>query len=402
MLTCAQMRVFPVCLVLAAGAVGSGCTFYTACPPGGTNGAGAGASNTGGSSNQTGGNGSGSGGSPVVLGPTPTGMWVNETSNLANMPSECGNLSYVTSKPDEDMLLAGIAQHGMWSSIDGGDSWQQLGTGAGSAPITNRTGFIAFDPKTPTTYWEVGIYNAGALFITSDDGVTFQQLGTIHHDDYVSIDFSDPQRKTMLVSEHEQKQALLWSTDQGATWTEIGMNEPAEATVCTYPYVLDSQTFLLGCGVVESGDGNSGVYKSTDAGGTWTSVSPNEGGASAPLFASDGSIYWVTQFGGGMVRSTDQGDTWTQVVPQGVISNFHPSELPDGRIAAMSGRAVLLSADQGATWQVVTTDLGFDPTGFFYSSFRKAFYAWHFSCDNFVPTDGLMRYDFDYQAPAGQ
>jgi len=216
----------------------------------------------------------------------------------------------------------------------------------------------------------------------------------------VSIDFSDPDRKTLLASGHETRQKLLWSTDQGETWTDIGPDTPEEATVCSYPFVVDANTFLLGCGVTLSGDGKSGIYKSTDAGASWDSVSPDQGGASAPLVASDGSMYWATQFGGGMVRSTDQGDTWEQFVPGGVIGNYTPSELPDGRIAVLSDRKILLTSDEGKTWQVVTTDLPFVATGFFYSPFRRAFYAWHFTCDDKVPDDGLLRYDFDYEEPA--
>lgn len=382
------MRFVTGCLVFAASAFGWGCTFYTACPTGGPS------SNSGGSGNPGGG---GSGGNPIVTGPVLTGNWVNVTSNLANMASECGNLSLVSSKPDEDMLFAGIAQRGVWASTDGGDSWHSLGTGKDSAKIINRTGFIAYDPDDTNKFWEVGIYNPVGLYVTSDKGKTFEAVGNVFHNDYVSIDFTDPERKTMLMDEHEQVQKLLLSKDQGMTWTEIGQNIPPGTSICTFPYVIDATTFLLGCGVVLGGEGNNGVFKSTDSGQTWDWVSPNQGGASAPLIAADGSIYWVTQRGGGMVRSTDKGDTWTQVVEAGVITNLTPSELPDGSLAAMKENKILRSTDLGATWKVVTKDLPFAPIGFVYSPFRKAFYAWYFTCGDTVPPDGLMRYDFDYQ-----
>lgn len=380
-----------LCIVLAAFA--SGCTFYTSCPTGssGTPAGGSGGTPTGGSS-----------GTPdsVVKGPAPTAAWVNVTGTLATIPSECGNLATLASKPGEDRLIVSVAQHGLWSSTDGGDSWKQMGTGKNSEIITNRGTGVIFDPDDSDTFYEVGIYNGNGVYETHDDGKTFEAVGDITHNDYIGIDFSDPDRNTMLASEHEQRQALKYTADHGGTWTEIGQNVPAEAKVCSNPLVLDASTFLLGCGVTQSGDGISGIYKSTDTGESWTSVSPAQGGASPPLIASDQSIYWVTEFGGGMVRSLDEGDTWTTVVGPGVITNATPVELPDTRIAVLAGRRILVSADHGATYRIATADLGFDAAGIAYSAFHRAFFAWHPSCTAIVPSDAVMRYDFDYEADA--
>ncbi|HEX4474266.1 MAG TPA: hypothetical protein VH142_04260, partial [Polyangiaceae bacterium] len=191
--------------------------------PPSTGGANTGGTNTGGAS--TGGKNSGGagGGSP----PTPTGGWTNVTANLANMASECGNLSHLSAKPDEDELIAGIAQKGLWASTDGGGSWHQIGAGAGSDTITNRTSSLLFDPDHPDQYWESGIYNAGGVYLTTDDGATFHALGTVHHDDLISVDFTDPARKTMLAGGHEQTQTLYRSTDGGATWDNVGTNLPS-------------------------------------------------------------------------------------------------------------------------------------------------------------------------------
>ena len=79
------------------------------------------------------------------LSPSP-GNWVNVTSNLAGMTSECGNMTFVSAKPDEDLMIAGVARRGLWGSRDGGMSWHQLGLGGGSATVINRTGSIIYDP----------------------------------------------------------------------------------------------------------------------------------------------------------------------------------------------------------------------------------------------------------------
>jgi len=371
--------------------LGAGCTFYTACPT--NNGSGATSSMAGnGGSGASGGTSANGGTSGMVV----SGSWTNTTSNLASLKSECGNLSFISSKPDEDLLIAGIAQAGLWSSQDGGDSWQALGTGAGSDAIINRTSAIVYDPADTNRFWESGVYNLGGVYETKDDGLTFKWLGGVTHSDLVSIDFSDPDRKTLLAGGHEMPQTLNRSTDGGAHWGPIGSGLPL-ATNCTTPLIIDPQTYLVGCGGLEGGV--TGIYRSTDGGTSWTSIT-TAGGTGAPLSASDGSIYWASATNAGLVRSTDQGQSFTEVVGAGVLKSLTPVELPDGRIAAVGSNAVLVSADQGATWTAVSPALPYnDVVGLAYSAAQKALFVWHFTCGAppvQVPADAVMKFPFDY------
>jgi hypothetical protein len=87
------------------------------------------------------------------------------------------------------------------------------------------------------------------------------------------------------------------------------------------------------------------------------------------------------------------------------LGSFQPIELPDGRIVTIGTDSevqyVLVSADHGATWKPASAALPFqDPRGVAYSSQRKAFYLWRFSCGNGsvpVPSNAVMRFDFDYK-----
>ncbi len=316
------------------------------------------------------------------------------------MPSECGNLSFGTAKPDEDLLLMGVAQHGLWSSSDAGGSWVRLGSAKDPEQITNRALSILFDPDDSATFWESGVYNGSGIFKTTDDGKTFSPAGTVTHVDYVSVDFSDPRRKTLLASGHEQVHKLYLSTDSAASWREIGDAIPDEARVCPFPYVVDSRTFLLGCGSYL--DGETGIYRSTDKGVSWTKVSDSGGGASL-LLAQDGTMYWGSEGSGGITTSTDQGETWSEPVGVGAISirgTAKPWELPDGRLAALSTQSVVVSADGGKSWRPVSPALPYSPQGFFYSAQHKAFYVYRLTCNvgmDDVPADGVMSFPFDYE-----
>jgi photosystem II stability/assembly factor-like uncharacterized protein len=329
--------------------------------------------------------------------PTPPSNWVNVSHELAGMASECGNLSFMSSHPAIDMLIAGVAQKGLWASTDGAASWHAIGTGAGSAPITNRTSDFVYDPANKDAFWESGIYNAGGVYHTTDDGTTFVALGDVHHNDSVSVDLADPMRQTLLVGGHEQKQTLYLSTNGGGTWTNIGPSLPAGTNFCTQTLVIDSMTFLVGCS--GWGGGTNGVFRSTDGGKTWTQASTIAVG-NHPLRASDGSIYWTVIYDNGLAKSTDQGQTWTQIVGPNTMRAVTPVELPDHRIAGAGFQNVVLSSDGGQSWKPVGTSaadaLPYTPSVLAYSAFRRAFFISHWDCTNNVPMDAIEEYGFDY------
>ncbi len=341
--------------------------------------------------------------------PTPTGQWTIVTSNLAGLGSECGNMSNLSSKPDEDLLIAGIAQQGLWGSTNGGGTWTPMGQAdAGSAVITNRTSQIVYDPVHPHTFWESGLYNAGGVYETTDDGVTFAWLGNVTHNDSVSVDFTDPLRQTLLAGTHEQSGHLFRSTNGGSAWTDIGPNLPAGTGFSTQVLVIDAMTHLLGAQEYNDTGAGLGIFRTIDGGQTWTQVfsSPVQ---DHPLVASDGSIYWSLVNNAGMARSVDNGQTWATTVGTGVIATSTPIELPDGRIASLGPQAVMISSDHGTTWHAVsvpfpTSDAGaaYAAVGLVYSQYEKAFFIWHFDCVAFtfpqdlVPADAIERFEFDY------
>ena len=333
-------------------------------------------------------------------GPIDGGNWINATGNLAGLNSECGNMSLLSSRPEKDQIIAGVAQRGLWTIANGADTWTQLGQGGGSAIVTNRPSAIVYDPGHPDTFWESGIYNGGGVYRTQDSGITVVQLGSAIHSDLVSIDFSDPARRTLLAGTHEQSGKLLRSTDGGSTWIDIGAQLPAGAGYSVSPLVIDAQTHLLGT----YSTAGSGVFRTTNGGTSWTQT--YSGGVFGhPLTASDGSIYWLLDGGGGLIRSaTDKGISWTKMIGSGTLgaSVAGVLELPDGRLSTVGSNYVLVSSDHGATWGQRGAPLPYAPVGLIYSRFRKAFYIWHFDCTfdpsgDPVPADAIERLPFDWQ-----
>ena len=308
---------------------------------------------------------------------TPTnvaqGSWVPATTNLAGIPSGCGTVTLVSASPDRDEVIAGVANQGLWASSSASPTWTRLGQGPGSAVITNRPSSITYDPERPGTFWESGIYGSGGgAYESQDSGATFRQLGNLTHSDLVSVDLSDPARRTMLSGRHEAS-SLFRSSDGGSTWVDLSSRLPAGVGYTIAPLVLDSQDYLLGT----NHGSNSGIYRTTDGGTTWSKVYsvPVLGPA---LMLKSGAILWLLGDGTGLIESTNQGATWQFV---SVISSTSGSliELPNGWLAGI-GQYLEVSADHGVTWTEIGPPLPYTASGFTYSPSQRAFYAWQSDC----------------------
>ncbi len=331
--------------------------------------------------------------------PPPPQAWTLATGTLAFKISECGTLTLLSSRPDRDMLIAGIAQRGMWASTDGGATWVARGVGSGSATIVNRTMALVYDPEHPDTFWQSGIYNGPGVYQTTDGGETFKALGNVTHNDLVAVDFSDPERKTLLAGGHETANKFFRSSDGGQTWTDIGDRLPAGSGFSALPAILSADVHLIGT----YASGSAGIFRTENGGTSWTRVYRG-GVVNEPVITAEKAIYWLLENGGGVVKSTDLGRTWSQVTPPGVLrGRDRPSlvELPGGKLASLSGDHIIVSSDGGASWREIGPPMPYDPAGLTYSRYRKMFYIWHFTCGNmpdFVLPDAIAALPFDYEA----
>ena len=133
----------------------------------------------------------------------------------------------------------------------------------------------------------------GSSGITRDGGRTWIKFKTSHLD-FGAVDWADTGQR-LLAIRHESGGMLTTTNDGGATWQDVGKGFSG----CG---VIDHQTF------VATKLKEPGVFRSTDAGMTWSSVSSESPSAAVPV-VFNGAAYWAT--GKGLLVSRDKGATWS-------------------------------------------------------------------------------------------
>ncbi|HWE04905.1 MAG TPA: hypothetical protein VG326_21035 [Tepidisphaeraceae bacterium] len=304
----------------------------------------------------------------------PAVTWINVTANVGGEKWGYAGVTLMAAVPGSDQIIAGVSEAGLWTTTDSGKAWKKLGA-KDAVAIQNRPYQIVFDPTDPKIFWESGNYKPPGVFKSTDGGATFVQLGNAAHVDGIGIDFTDPDRKTLLIGHHEQDRSIEKSVDGGQTWQKIGDKLPDHINFSSDVIVFDAKTFLVNAAGWKQENGAQlpfGIYRTEDAGATWTKVS--DAGPSGPACrTSDGAIYWQTLWAAGLVKSVNQGKTWEKL--PGVVK-ANPIEIADKKLVAPVEKQLYVSADGGKTWEKLGPEMPFKPNGIVYGSKVRAIYAW--------------------------
>ena len=174
--------------------------------------------------------------------------------------------------------------------------------------------------------------------------------------------------------------------DGGATWTPLFDDQPAIAIGALAIDPSDPDTIYAGTGEVNPGGGSvayggTGIYRSTDQGQTWTGLGLEQTGAIGRICVDpkDPDRIFVAAMGQlfednperGVYRTTDGGLTWQRVLhvndTTGCVDLIQRPDQPDVLLAAMWQRvrraeyydyggpacAVYRTTDGGDTWSLV-------------------------------------------------
>jgi photosystem II stability/assembly factor-like uncharacterized protein len=295
-----------------------------------------------------------------------------------------GVLAFVVPAPS--IVVASDLGGSMFRSVDAGLSWAQTYASPGPQPSYLSSAVPDFADAT-TGYFGYGAgfviktSNGGATWaqISSGTGLTLNDMDRFPNGDLVVVGESGSLltstgsspwilHQALTASSLEAVQVLgaqdivvvdqsskvYRSSDAGATWT------PASAVPSSLSAAdLDFATLLDGW-VIGSGFSGGALFHTTDGGSSWAAV-PNVLGTYVAV-DFEGANGWAANVGGLYYRTTNAGSTWTSGTLPGSFFNIEDMDFWDtsvGYVVGWWGYAAR-SSDAGATWQVLPTPNGTD------------------------------------------
>lgn len=302
-----------------------------------------------------------------LIGPQPT----DQGSSYVT----AGRVNAIAIDPrDNNVVYIGAAEGGIWKTMNGGSTWKPLTDNQPSL----ASGAIVLDPTNPDTVY-VGTgeenfaidsyYGAGILKSTDGGGSWTNIVGPFLRARIGSMAIHPRNGQVLLCT----TQLGVWRSSDGAsTWTNT-LPGAAGTSVAFDP--TNGDIAYAGLGTI-SGNFNNGVYRSTDGGQTWNSImgsganslpTANVGRIEIAIAPSTPTTLYVAIHDTsndmllGMFKTTDSGATWNSLssAPRNLCArqcwydmtvHVHPS-IPD--VVFAGGFQMFRSLDGGTSWSTL-------------------------------------------------
>jgi photosystem II stability/assembly factor-like uncharacterized protein len=249
----------------------------------------------------------------------------------------------------------------VWQSSNAGEDWTQKHRGLQNTVVND----LKIHPRNPKILYLCTADNG--LMISEDSGKQWHRAmkGVADgHAQEIEISRNDPSHMVLLMNPWNKKGRIYVyeSRDAGTTWHDIGFSVP-DGALPHLGYVDGSATNVelhpLLDDTVYVGTNGYGVYKTTNGGKGWTCMNQ---GLITPYIKGPGALrvhprypetLFVSTQAGGIYKSTNGARDW-QRVTHGERFTFGMSidtSRPSRIIAGCAGNTILISQDEGQTWQ---------------------------------------------------
>ncbi|MDZ7630746.1 MAG: hypothetical protein U5K74_05135 [Gemmatimonadaceae bacterium] len=236
----------------------------------------------------------------------------------ANMSGRFTDIAVNESNPYEFYVAA--ANGGLWKTSDNGVTWKSVFENQSS----NSIGAVTVDQRAPTTIW----------------------LGTGEATNRQSSGWGD---------------GVYKSTDGGASWANVGLRTTARIARIAVDPANSDVVYVASPGHLWGPNAERGLFKTTDGGRSWQSIlarDENTGAVDVAIDPSDSRIIYAALYqhrrtpfgyvgggaGSGLYKSVDAGATWTLLsrgLPAGTVGRISIT------IHARDPRVVYVSVEQG-------------------------------------------------------
>ncbi len=189
-------------------------------------------------------------------------------------------------------------EHGaIYKTSDGGSTWSPAYFQVGFVGGTTVFGIYFRDLNTG---FAIGM--RGRILKTTNAGTSWSQYSPTYND-VKQLGFVNATTGFALVDN-----TFFKTTDEGHTWINIGVPETNAQTVC-FDFVNQTTAYALGGGEISTSAGVHKIYKTTDSGNSWATVS-----AVSPTFNDDlFCIAFIDQNTGFASGGFNQPSTWKTV-----------------------------------------------------------------------------------------
>jgi photosystem II stability/assembly factor-like uncharacterized protein len=248
--------------------------------------------------------------------------------------------------PSTLYVALGAGSNGSFlKSVDAGNTWTVLVAAAG--PFYSSSTNLVIDPSTPST-----LYRINPLRKSADGGATWTALANPTASGSTAIALAvDPRApSTLYLSTLAGGHTIFKSTDAGQSWTAVDTIIPAATSFSFSP---DSTTIYAATG--------AGIFKSTDAGLNWGEAKTGLLAFDIQLLVPD-PVNSATIYAGGnngLFRSQNSGESWTEFPAPSLASSLlidstNPNVLYLGTRGCMSANVDLfIRTDAGAGWSAI-------------------------------------------------
>jgi photosystem II stability/assembly factor-like uncharacterized protein len=280
-------------------------------------------------------------------------------------------------------IYGSYSDSGRWGiikSTDAGDTWVVINNGLPSGNGNFVGSPVMIDPRAPTTLYAGYILfptEFGGIVKSTDGGETWNAADTGRNTVEISALSIDPVDNTLYAAAGAH--GLFKSMDNGGHWDEL-----VDFQIPPSPYFPPGVTFVRSLRIdpvrpntlfalIGRSNGcvfsDSLLFKSTDAGAFWKSVSPPSSGClfdpPSPLVIdpTDGETLYVAgnySEGPVLVKTSNGGADWNYLdVPSDrAIATLVIDGTNHAILYAGSSAGVFKSSDGGASWVATSLDLG--------------------------------------------